>query len=93
MRRYTVTLTPETDDDGSVYYTATVPALPEVVTWGDSVGHALQMAQEAIQLVLDSLDERGEDIPDDIAAQPIDVDPRYVGTLYFGEPAAAGGAR
>jgi antitoxin HicB len=93
MRRYTVTLVPETDDDGSVYYTATVPALPEVVTWGDSVGHALQMAQEAIQLVLDSRDERGEEIPNDIAEPPSDVDPRLAGTLYFADPATVAVAR
>jgi antitoxin HicB len=40
-----------------------VPALPEVVTGGDTEDEALAMAKEAIELVLASRQERGEDIP------------------------------
>jgi antitoxin HicB len=40
-----------------------VPALPEVVTGGDTEDEALAMAKEAIELVLASRRERGEDIP------------------------------
>lgn len=41
-----------------------VPALPEVVTGGDTIEDALAMAKEAIGLVLASRLERGEPIPD-----------------------------
>jgi antitoxin HicB len=44
-----------------------VPALPEIVTGGDTEQEALAMAREAIELVLESRRERGEHIPDDIA--------------------------
>jgi antitoxin HicB len=40
-----------------------VPALPEVVTEGDSEEEALAMAKDAIELVLESRRERGEPIP------------------------------
>lgn len=40
-----------------------VPALPEVVTAGDTEDEALAMAKEAIALVLESRHARGEDIP------------------------------
>jgi len=40
-----------------------VPALPEIVTGGDTEDEALAMAKEAIELVLESRAERGEDIP------------------------------
>jgi predicted RNase H-like HicB family nuclease len=47
-----------------------VPALPEIVTYGESEEEALAMAKEAIELVLEDMAARGEDIPD---ANP----PRY----------------
>jgi antitoxin HicB len=46
-------------------YTVSVPALPGCMTYGDSVEHAIQMAQEAIELYIEELQERGEEIPDD----------------------------
>lgn len=46
-------------------YTVTVPALPRCITFGDSVEHAIEMAREAIELFIEDLRERGEDIPDD----------------------------
>jgi predicted RNase H-like HicB family nuclease len=47
-------------------YLVRVPALPEVVTGGDTVDEALAMAKEAIELVLESRAERGEDIPEEV---------------------------
>lgn len=44
-----------------------VPALPEVVTGGDTEDEALAMAKEAIELVLESRAERGEEIPVEVA--------------------------
>lgn len=46
-------------------YTATVPALPGCITYGETVEHAIQMAKEAIELYIEELNERGEEIPDD----------------------------
>ena len=40
-----------------------VPALPEVVTGGDTEDEAMVMAKETIKLVLESRRERGEEIP------------------------------
>jgi len=46
-------------------YTVSVPALPGCMTFGNSVEHAIQMAKEAIELYIEELHERDEDIPDD----------------------------
>lgn len=45
-------------------YTATVPALPGCITYGENVEHAIEMAKEAIELYIEELHERGEKIPD-----------------------------
>lgn len=46
-------------------YTAKVPSLPGCITYGDNVEHAIEMAKEAIELYIEELRERGEEIPDD----------------------------
>ncbi len=48
-------------------YTATVPALPGCVTFGENIDHAIAMAKEAIELYIEHLQEEGEEIPDDSA--------------------------
>lgn len=48
-------------------YTVTVPSLPGCITYGDNIDHAMQMAQEAIELYLESLAANNEEIPDDNA--------------------------
>ena len=45
-------------------FTVTVPALPEVVTEGDSEEEALHMAQDAIRLAIEVRLARGEAVPD-----------------------------
>lgn len=60
-RTYKILLTKE--PEGA--YTATVPALPGCITYGDNVDHAISMAKEAIELYIENLREKGEDIPDD----------------------------
>ena len=60
---YTIVLEPMEEGGFLVH----VPALPEVVTGGDTEDEALSMAREAIELVLESRRERGEKIPVDIA--------------------------
>jgi antitoxin HicB len=46
-------------------YTVIVPALPGCVTYGENVDHAIEMAKEAIEIYIEELQARGEDIPDD----------------------------
>ena len=61
-RTYTVVLKPM-DEGGFLVH---VPALPEVVTSGDTESEALDMAKDAIELVLESRRERGEAIPTEL---------------------------
>ena len=46
-------------------YTATVPALPGCITYGDNIDHAISMAKEAIELYIAHLHEEGSPVPDD----------------------------
>ena len=62
-RTYSIVLEPMEEGGFLVH----VPALPEVVTGGDSEDEALAMAREAIELVLESRRERGEEIPVGVA--------------------------
>ena len=54
-RTYTIIL--ESMDEGG--FLVRVPALPEVVTCGDTESEALAMAKDAIEMVLASRLERG----------------------------------
>lgn len=58
MRHYTVIVTPE---DG--VYIVDVPALPGCHSVGDTLVEAISNAQEAIELYLSVLRERGESLP------------------------------
>jgi antitoxin HicB len=60
--QYTINLRPEPEGG----YTVLVPALPEVVTYGETEQEALQMAREAIELALEVRRDDGDDIPDDV---------------------------
>jgi len=60
-RTYTIVLEPA--EDGG--FVVRVPALPEIVTEGDTEAEALAMAKDAIELVIESRRERGEPIPDE----------------------------
>ncbi len=44
-------------------YTVIVPALPGCVTFGETVDEAIAMAREAIEVYLEDLQEKGEEIP------------------------------
>jgi len=46
-------------------FTVSVPVLPGCITYGQDVDEATTMAREAIELYIEELQERGEDIPDD----------------------------
>jgi len=60
---YTVVLEPQPEGG----FTVLVPALPEVVTEGETEEEALRMAIEAIELALDYRRDNGLDIPKDAA--------------------------
>ena len=66
---FTILLEPN-EPDG---YLVTCPALPGLVTEGDSLDEAYAMAQDAIQGYLTSLIKRGEPIPNDKIAMPVRV--------------------
>ena len=57
---YTVLLDPDEEEGG---YTVTVPALPGIVTQGETVEEALEMARDAIALYIEDLIADGEPIP------------------------------
>jgi antitoxin HicB len=46
-------------------YMVTVPVLPGCITQGDTIDDAIAMAKDAIELYIEELKERGQDIPDD----------------------------
>ena len=46
-------------------YTVTVPSLPGCITYGETIAHTREMVREAIELYIDELRSRGEEIPDD----------------------------
>jgi antitoxin HicB len=54
-------------------YVVTCPALPGLVTEGDTLDEARNMARDAIRAYLESLRKDGEPIPADpkLAAQPV----------------------
>ena len=65
-RTFSVILTPEPEGG----FTVRVPALPEIVTYGETERDALAMAEDAIRLVLEDAATRGENIPDPISEPP-----------------------
>lgn len=46
-------------------FTVTAPALPGCITYGDTKEHALEMAKEAIELYVETLEAEGDPVPDD----------------------------
>jgi antitoxin HicB len=60
-RQYDYTVLLDPDEEGG--YAVTVPALPGVVTQGDTLEEALEMARDAIALYLEDLIADGEPIP------------------------------
>ena len=58
-RRYKILLREEPEGG----YTVTVPVLPGCVTYGKTLDEAIRMAREAIELYIEILTEKGEDIP------------------------------
>jgi antitoxin HicB len=61
--QYTYKIMLHKEDEGG--YTVTVPALPGCITYGENVDEAISMAKDAIDLYIEELQSRGENIPDD----------------------------
>jgi antitoxin HicB len=61
-RRFTIHLLPEPEGG----FTVRVPALPPVVTYGETYEEALANAREAIEAVIEVYREDGIEIPPDI---------------------------
>ena len=59
---YTVQLRPEPEGG----FTVLVPALPEIVSFGETEEEALRMAEDAIGLCLEVRRDEGEAIPEDV---------------------------
>ncbi len=64
-RTFTIVLEPEQEGG----FTVRVPALPEIVSYGNDEQDALEKAKDAIQLVLEDRAARGELIPNGEAAR------------------------
>ncbi len=60
--RYTIILHSDVDEGG---YTVTVPALPGVITQGESLEEAIAIARDAISLHLAALRADGESVPEE----------------------------
>ena len=60
--RYTILLHPDQEVGG---YTVTVPALPGIVTEGDTIEEAIAMARDAIKLHIECLIADGEPVPEE----------------------------
>ncbi len=68
IQEYSFTVVYEPADEGG--YVVTCPALPSVVTQGETLEEARAIAADAIHLVLQSLIDDGEPIPADKPAEP-----------------------
>jgi antitoxin HicB len=60
--RYTIVLDPDVEEGG---YTVTVPALPGIVTQGETVEQCRERAIEAIELHIEGLIADGEPVPEE----------------------------
>ena len=67
MSEYRYTVLFEPDDDGG--FVVTCPALPGLVTEGDTLQEAREMAEDAIRGYVESLRKDGLPIPSDRLAQ------------------------
>ena len=71
--RYTVVVIPDAEDGGFFAY---VPAIPNCFTHGETVDHAVAMAEDAAAALLASFAAHGEEIPVEApgaVVAPIDV--------------------
>ena len=75
---YTVVLLRENDGR----YSVSVPALKGCHTWGETLPEALRMAEEAIQLHLESLEAHGDPLPPDVQTVAFDLQDATEAVVY-----------
>lgn len=75
---YTVVFVREGDGRYSVY----VPALKGCHTQGDSLPHAILMAEEVMALYVESLHERGKPVPEDVETFTLDLGDASEAVVY-----------
>lgn len=63
MKRYTILLTPDTEEGG---YVVDVPSLPGCHTQGDTLEEAIANAREAIAAWIKDAEKHGEPVPDEM---------------------------
>lgn len=67
---YTIHLEPA--EEGG--YVVTVPALPPVITQGDTYAEAIAMAEDAIRTYIEYCVEQGKEVPvEDAPSTPVDA--------------------
>lgn len=62
-KQYTYKIMLHKEPEGG--FTVNVPALLGCITYGEDIDEAISMAKEAIELYIEELKDRGEEIPDD----------------------------
>jgi antitoxin HicB len=63
VRSYTILLDPDPEEGG---FTVTVPALPGVITQGETVDACIERAREAISLHIEGLVRDGDPVPEEV---------------------------
>lgn len=77
---YTIHLEPA--EEGG--YTVTVPALPAVITQGDTYEQAVEMVEDAIRTYIEYCAEHGKEVPSEEAtAVPLDAQVRIKACASF----------
>lgn len=66
MKTYEYTVLFEPAPEGG--YNVVVPAIPEICTFGETLGEAREMAADAIRCFLESAQMTGEPIPENVEA-------------------------
>src|SRR5215510_11883610 len=74
-RTYTFVFNPEPEGG----YTVTCPALPGLVTYGESLDEARQMARDAMEGLIEVMIENGEPVPESDTPEAM---PRFRGLAH-----------
>lgn len=60
---FKVVVEPDQFEDGRKAFNAHCPELPGAITWGSTEAEALEKIKDAIQLVVEEMQEQGQSIP------------------------------
>lgn len=74
MKLYKLPITvEEPSEDSGGKYVAEVPAMPGCRAWGDSAAEAVDNLQSVAAAFIESYQERGEPLPDEVQALALDA--------------------